>query len=164
MPITILFPSVRDERLSESSVAERGGHHHFSTTPITEISSVDDSLSNQRPENASVEVMPSEHSDQSDIDEPEEEDTIASIEALPSIDLENESATHQYGAIDAANVSHYSAESLSEDIESAPLLSARRDGRATPSNFPNSYLDSLASIEEGREKPDGELCCDVFGL
>ena len=112
--------------------------------------------------------MPSEHSDQhSDIlHDPEEEDTIASIEALPSIDLENESATHHYGAIDASNVSHYSAESLSGDIESAPLLSARREGRATlsPNIFPNSNLDSLASIEEGREKTDGELCCDVFGL
>ena len=98
--------------------------------------------------------------------DPEEEDTIASIEALPSIDLENESATHHYGAIDASNVSHYSEDSLSGDIESAPLLSARREGRATlsPNIFPNSNLDSLASIEEGREKTDGELLRRLWSM
>ncbi|KAL7531475.1 hypothetical protein ACHAXR_007282, partial [Thalassiosira sp. AJA248-18] len=150
--------SVRDERLSESSVTERSGRQFGITTPITEISSVDLS---DRSENASVEAMPSVHSDNSieampsehgDRDRMHDSDdemivyqasdmgSSASIEALPSIDLEHEAGLFNYGAV---NVLHdplteeftTGIDDCEQDIESAPLLSLKREERSLSDHF-----------------------------
>jgi len=181
--------SVRDERLSESSVAERGEHQFSSTDPITEISSVDkhdllmmdnsdddDSISDDQSENASVEAMPSDQSDQSvetprvyhgehrmHIDSDDEEMIVyqpsivgssASIEALPSID---ESATHDYGAFHSRSFSRNSVEGFGtmdhqqydRDIESAPLLTPTGNedqAQALPPAEPHSITSQHATI------------------
>jgi len=179
--------SVRDERLSESSVAERGEHQFSSTDPINEISSVerdllmmdnsddDDSISDDHSENASVEAMPSDQSDQSvetprvyhgehrmHVDSDDEEMIVyqpsiigssASIEALPSID---ESATHDYGAFHSRSFSRNSVEGFStmdhqydRDIESAPLLVPTRNEeqtRTVPPSEPHGTTSQHATI------------------
>lgn len=179
--------SVRS-RLSESSVAERGEHQFSSTDPIAEISSVDerdllmmdnsdddDSISDDHSENASVEAMPSDQSDQSvetprvyhgehrmHVDSDDEEMIVyqpsiigssASIEALPSID---ESATHDYGAFHSRSFSRNSVEGFStmdhqydRDIESAPLLVPTRNEeqtRTVPPSEPHGTTSQHAII------------------
>jgi len=177
--------SVRDERLSESSVAERGDHQFSSTNPIAEISSVDErdllmmdnsddggSISSGHSENASVEAMPSDQSDQSvetprvyhgehrmHIDSDDEEMIVyqpsivgssASIEALPSID---ESATHDYGAFHSRSFSRNSVDQMDHqydrDIESAPLLVPTRNEeqtRTVPPSEPHGTTSQHATI------------------
>mmetsp|Transcript_29155 Transcript_29155/g.55292 ORF Transcript_29155/g.55292 Transcript_29155/m.55292 type:complete len:81 (-) Transcript_29155:403-645(-) len=53
--------SVRDERLSESSVTERSGRQFGITTPITEISSIDEHINLFLDDDSD----PSDHSDNS---------------------------------------------------------------------------------------------------
>jgi hypothetical protein len=139
--------SVRDERLSESSLTDRGGRQFSVATPISEMDSIDENsilrslpfrsiidedsessavslpqqddripLSNES-ENTSVEVMPSERSDNSashnsiEVMLSEHDDdsidgrssvadnddmlTSASIEVSPSVDLENNIAVDE---------------------------------------------------------------------
>lgn len=154
--------SVRDERLSESSLTDRGGRQFSVATPISEMDSIDENsilrsvpfrsiidedsessvvslpqqndripLSNES-ENTSVEVMPSERSDNSashnsiEVMLSEHDDdsvdgrssvadnddmlTSASIEVSPSVDLENNIAVDEirdridmYGATSEAD-------------------------------------------------------------
>jgi len=167
--------SVRDERLSESSVTERGGRQFGITTPITEISSVDEHIDLLMVDNFdpsdhsdnSIEAMPSEHGDHDRINDSDEEMIVyqasdmgssASFEALPSIDLENEIGLHNYGAINAEDVQHNPlAEELTmdiddceHDVETAPLISARREERSQPPPGPRNsfHADSCDSREK----------------
>ena len=172
--------SVRDERLSESSVTERSGRHYFDTISeglssvdehiptvsrlIPDTSRRDDILSSQR-ENASVEAMPSVHSNLTSVHSdhsievmPSEHDgddsmrdsdeemivyqasdmgSIASVEAQPSIDINNiddEVGLYNYGSVSEDNalldllteVEYINDDDTEQDIESAPLLSARQ--------------------------------------
>ena len=141
--------SVRDERLSESSVAsipERG--LQFGVTTIAEVGSVD-SLSNQENASAhSIAAMPSER-DQDEILASDDEDMLiyqasvgssASIEALPSVDLEHDARSLDYGSIRHPSVDGFSEDVNGEhDIESAPLLSGRSNGL---------HLESISEAEK----------------
>jgi hypothetical protein len=115
-----------------------------------------DTLSNQN-DNASVEAMPSVHSDHSIEEMPSEQNngigdlcdnsimyhpygvgSSASIEALPSIDQENDGGFYDYEANYAENIHADTStemfrttigDNFDADIETTPLLSSRRDGR-----------------------------------
>lgn len=191
--------SVRDERLSESSVTERGGRQFSVATPISEMDSIDensilrgspfrsiidedsesnlsipeqDSRMSNESENISVEVMPSdrsdntgshnsievmlsEHDDDSLHDRRSVTDTddmasSTSIEASPSVDLENNlhdvngsrNGLAMYGATSKADddTENYNAlnSSFSYDEESALLVPPQ----TSPSLAVSSHLHS----------------------
>ena len=155
--------SVRDERLSESSiVAERSGRRP--TTTITEIGSIDEeSLSHDKPENASVEAMPSDHSMPSECGDNDSDAMIvyqasdmgssASIEALPSIDgLDNYGSIAENPIPDAEEFTAAGTDNY--DIESAPLLRNShpvdrcdsRDKEATPKGKKSISLSLFIAI------------------
>ena len=131
----------------------------------------DGSISDEHSENASVEAMPSDQSDQSvetprvyhgehrmHIDSDEEEMIVyqpsiigssASIEALPSID---ESATHDYGVFHSRSFSRNSVEGFGtmdhqydRDIESAPLLTPTRIEEQAQETLPTAEPHSIIS-------------------
>ena len=151
--------SIRDDHLSDSSITERVGRQSINiSTRIGEHIIVGDlrmavdagervTLSNQN-DTASVEAMPSVHSGHSievtsselhdgirDMHEetinhqPSDLDSITSIEALPSIDLENERGIFDYGAMPTGEFRTANCEDINGDIETAPLLSGRSNGQ-----------------------------------
>ena len=151
--------SIRDDHLSDSSITERVGRQSINiSTRIGEHILVGDlrmsvdageriTLSNQN-DTASVEAMPSVHSGHSievtpselhdgirDMHEetinhqPSDLDSITSIEALPSIDLEIERGIFDYGAMPSGEFRTTIGEDNNGDIETAPLLSGRSNGQ-----------------------------------
>jgi hypothetical protein len=145
--------SIRDDHLSDSSITERVGRQSINiSTRIGEHIIVGDlrmavDAGNQN-DTASVEAMPSVHSGHSievtpselhdgirDMHEetinqqPSDLDSITSIEALPSIDLENERGIFDYGAMPTGEFRTANREDINGDIETAPLLSGRSNGQ-----------------------------------
>ena len=151
--------SIRDDHLSDSSITERVGRQSINiSTRIGEHILVGDlrmsvdageriTLSNQT-DTASVEAMPSVHSGHSievtpselhdgirDMHEetinhqPSDLDSITSIEALPSIDLEIERGIFDYGAMPSGEFRTTIGEDNNGDIETVPLLSGRSNGQ-----------------------------------
>ena len=209
--------SVRDERLSESSVTERGGRQFSVATPISEMDSIDensilrgspfrsiideDSESNlsipeqgsrmsNESENTSVEVMPSDRSDNtgshnsievmisehdndslhdgrrvSDIDDMA---SSTSIEASPSVDSDN-----NVGDVKGSNrLAMYGATSEDDDgimyyNGHHPSLSYDHDEESAPLILPQISASPLQSSHpHGGEKSEhaGKNCSYTFAL
>ena len=150
--------SVRD---SELSVSERGGRQFSTTTPINEIGSVDN---HNHPENSSVEVMPSDDTDEEDI-----VGSSASIEAMPSVDLSDVASSSRYGAIPSGHESQQSVDDLrcnlsvidddsdDQDIEAGALL----QNESTPFLPADDRLEGMMAWNNPSGPP---LNSSFFGL
>jgi hypothetical protein len=181
--------SIRDDRLSDSSITERVGRQSMNISTrigehivvgdlrVAADSGEHDTLSNQN-DNASVEAMPSVHSDHSIEEMPSEQNngigdlcdnsimyhpygvgSSASIEALPSIDQENDGGFNDYEANYAENIHGDPSteifrttigDNFDADIETTPLLSSRRDGR------PHSRSDDCFLSPDGLNTSRGK--------
>lgn len=147
-------------------MAENSGDHN-SLSDHPESSSVEAMPSHHSGHNSdhSIEAMPSEHERMLDSDE---EDIVyqasdmgssASIEALPSIDLDVDTGLSHYGAINARNALRRPSAGefgmdidgdYEQDIESAPLLLMRLEGQAQ--HFPNPQNSNPDDCSDEREK------------
>jgi hypothetical protein len=206
--------SVRDERLSESSVTERGGRQFSVATPISEMDSIDensilrgspfrsiidedsesnlsiperDSRMSNESENISVEVMPSDRSDDTgshnsievmlsehdddslhDIRSVTDTDDMASstsIEASPSVDLESNlrdvnghNGLAMYGATSEADDDTANYNTLNPSFSYDEESPFLIPPQPSPSPADSSHLHSGDKSARGGKS---RLCCDL---